>query len=145
MPSPNSTGHRLDTLQARRILAGMSVTELAKAANVSDWIVRQAEAGASVACDLSQRILDALMTPVAITSNTQANPTALTTAANRFQTGDTLVIAGVAASNADVNGTRVYTRTNGTSGTVPVDCSVAGGTGGTATPSLASIGLARMN
>ncbi len=141
----SAVGHRLDTLQARRLLAGISVGELARRAACSDQTIIQLENGGSCAVEVSQRILDAIELPVAITSNSQVNPTVLTTATNTFQTGDTLVIAGVVGSNVDVNGTRVYTRVNGTSGTVPVDCSTAGGTGGTATPSLASLGLARLN
>lgn len=142
---PSAVGHRLDTLQARRVLAGISVGELARRANVSDQTVIQLENGGNCPVEVSQRLMDAIALPVAITSNTQANPTVLTTAANLFKTGDTVVIAGVVGSNADVNGTRVATVVSGTTFSVPVDDSVAGGTGGTATPSLASLGLARMN
>lgn len=145
MPSPNSTGHRLDGLKARRELAGQTITGLAKLSNTSDVIIVTAENGGSVAANVSQRILDALATPVAITSNSQASPTVLTTPTNSFQTGDTILIAGVVGSNADVNGTRVYTRTNATTGTVPVNCSVAGGTGGTATPTTATLGLVSLH
>lgn len=146
MPSPNATGHRLDTLQARRLLAGFSVSDLARLANISVFLVTTLEAGGACDPNWSQRILDALASPVALATNTQANPTVFTvTAGHPFQTGDTVVIAGNITSDADPNGTRVATRINGTTFSVPIDCSVAGGTGGTATASLASIGIARLS
>lgn len=139
-----SVGHRLDTLQTRRLSGGLTRTELARKANVSHLIIVQLETGGNCTPDVSQRILDALAPPVAITSNTQANPSVLTTATHTIQTGDTVVIASVVGSDADINGTRVATRINGTTFSVPVDASVSGGTGGTATPSLASLGIARL-
>ena len=139
-----SIGLRLDTLKARRLLGGFSVSELAKKANVGDWTILTLEDGGSVLEADALRILDALAPAVAITSNSQANPSVCTTATHLFQTGDTAVIAGVVGSNADINGTRVVTRVNATSFSVPVNASTAGGTGGTATASLASIGVARL-
>lgn len=141
---PGAVAHRLDTLQARRILAGISVGELARRANVSDQTVVILENGGNCPVEVTQRILDALVPAVALTSNTQANPTVFTTPANQIQNGDTVLIAGNATSSADPNGTRVATRINATSFSVPIDCSVAGGTGGTATPTPACVGIARL-
>jgi DNA-binding XRE family transcriptional regulator len=132
-------GLRMDTLKARRILGGMSVTELAKKANVSDLTITILENGGNCLAPEAARIVTALGTPVAITSNTQASPTVLTTATHTFQTGDTVTIAGVSGSNADVNGSRVVTRIGATSFSVPVNCSTAGGTGGTATIDAVSV------
>jgi len=140
---------RLDTLRARRLLAGYSITELARRATCSDKTITTLEnigvvGGVGGSCDVvaAQRLLDALAPPCAIASNSQANPTVCTvTAGHSFQTGDTIVIAGVVGSNADVNGTRVVTRINGTTFSVPVNCLTAGGTGGTATATLASVGV----
>ena len=136
--------HRLDGLRARRSLGGVSVDELAKRALLNDFVVQHIEDGGACQPEVTQRILDALMAPVALTSNTQANPTVFTSATHAFQTGDTVLIAGVATANADPNGTRVVTRISGTTFSVPIDCSVAGGTGGTATPTVASLGIARL-
>jgi hypothetical protein len=144
---------RLDGLKARRILGGFTVTELARRSNTSDAIVTQLEAigssgraeGGTVNEDIAQRLLDAIAPPVALATNTQASPTVFTvTAGHGFQTGDTVVIAGNVGSNADPNGTRVVTRINATTFSVPVNCAAAGGTGGTATATLASVGIARL-
>lgn len=55
-----SKGHVLDSLAAQRAVAGLSVADLAKKANLSDWMIRQLEVGGN--CDVyeSQRIADAL-------------------------------------------------------------------------------------
>lgn len=136
--------HRLDGLKARRLLGGISVPELARRANLTDEMVEHLENGNTCQPEVTQRILDALAPPVALTSNTQANPTVFTSAAHTFQTGDTVLIAGNLTSNADPNGTRVVTRISGTTFSVPIDCSVAGGTVGTATAQPASLGIARL-
>jgi len=143
---PGTTGCRMDTLQARRVLAGWTVSELARRATVSDWLVEQLENGGNCSGAEAQRVLDALGgSPVALASNTQANPTVFTvTAGHLFQTGDTVTLAGVTGANADPNGSRVVTRINGTTFSVSIDCSTAGGTGGTATIDGASVGLARL-
>lgn len=47
-------------MKAQREAAGHSVTSLAKKANVSDWDLRQLEAGGNVSGDVAQRIADAL-------------------------------------------------------------------------------------
>jgi hypothetical protein len=71
----------------------------------------------------------------AITSNSQANPTVVTCASpHKRTTGDIVLIAGVAGSNADVNGSRAVTVVSDTTFTVPINCTVAGGTGGTFVP-----------
>lgn len=124
---------RMDTLKTRRVLGGFSVASLAKAANVSDLTITILENGGTVTPEAEKRILDALASAVAITSNSQANPSVVTCATHRFQTNDTVTIAGVVGSNADINGTRVVTRVDATSFSVPVNASTAGGTGGTAT------------
>ena len=129
----------MDGLKARRLLGGLTVKDLARLANVSDQTITQIENGGNVVEPEASRLVTALGTPVALTSNTQASPTVFTSATHTFQTGDTVVIAGVATANADPNGSRVVTRINGTSFSVPVNCSVAGGTGGTATIDPASV------
>src|SRR5204863_3906660 len=132
--------HKLTTLKARRLAGGFTIGDLAKKAGVSDWAITSAESGGAVHVNESQRILDALAPAVSLTSNTQANPTVFTSATHLFQTGDTVTIAGVVGSNADVNGSRVVTRISSTSFSVPVNCTVAGGTGGTATADPATLG-----
>ena len=51
---------KFDSLAAQRIAAGHTVTSLAKKANLSDWIIRQVEAGGNVDNTSAQRIADAL-------------------------------------------------------------------------------------
>jgi hypothetical protein len=136
--------HRLDTLRTRRVLGGLLVQDLAKRANVTDLLIDHIESGGACQPEVTQRILDALGPPVALATNTQANPTVFTvTAGHTFQTGDTVVITGNTGSNADPNGTRVVTRISGTTFSVPIDCTVAGGSGGTATLQPVSVGIAR--
>lgn len=138
-------GHRLDSLKTRRIAGGFTIPQLARLATVSDLTIVRAENGEAIGPDESARILNAIAPAVALTSNTQANPTVFTSAANLFVTGDTALIAGVATANADPNGTRVVTVTNGTTFSVPINCTVAGGTGDTATPTLATLGFSQVN
>ncbi len=133
---------RLDSLKTRREAGGISVAELARRANVTDRLVQALESGGTCDPPVVQRLLNALAPPATLTSNSQANPTVVTTSAtNSYQTLDTVTIAGVSGSNADVNGTRVVTRISGTTFSVPVNCTVAGGTGGTATATTATLGL----
>jgi hypothetical protein len=137
--------HRHDTLATRRVAGGFSVADLAKKANVCELVIRILERGGTCNPDVTQRILDALAPPATITSNSQVNPTSiLTAAAHLFQTGDTVVIAGVVGANANPNGTRVATRVDTTHFTVPVDSSTASGTGGTATVDPATTSVARL-
>lgn len=56
----NTHGNRLDSLAAQRIAAGLSITGLAKKANVSDWTVINCEAGGACEPHEAQRIADAL-------------------------------------------------------------------------------------
>jgi DNA-binding XRE family transcriptional regulator len=125
-------GHRHPTLKARRELAGLTITRLAQLTNCSDRTITQLEQGGNCDPDVTARLFAALGPSVALTSNTQASPTVFTSATHLFQTGDTVTIAGVSGANADPNGARVATRVSGTSFSVPVNCGVAGGTGGTA-------------
>lgn len=132
-----------DTLRTRRQTAGLSVGELARRASVSDLTINILENGGTCDPQVVDRILDGLagQNGVPLASNTQANPTVFTvTAGHQFQTNDSVTIAGNTSSNADPNGTRTVTRINGTTFSVPVNCSTAGGTGGTATLLKASIG-----
>jgi transcriptional regulator with XRE-family HTH domain len=57
---PGSKGHRLDSLQAQRVAAGLTITGLAKKANVSDLLIVQAEDGRNIEAHEAQRIADAL-------------------------------------------------------------------------------------
>ena len=138
-------GHRLDTLKTRRDAGGLSIGELARQATVSDETIIALENGGVCDPDVTQRLLDALAPNVGITSNSQANPSVVTTAtAHRYQTGDTVTISGVVGSNADINGSRVATRISATTFSVPVNASVAGGTGGACVVDPVSVGLARL-
>lgn len=51
---------RLDSLAAQRTAAGLSITQLARKANVSDWTIRKLEAGSNCEPHEAQRIADAL-------------------------------------------------------------------------------------
>ncbi len=137
-------GHRMDSLKTRRIAGGYTVTSLAKKANVSDQTITILENGGSCGPDESARIVNALAPPVALTSNTQATPTVFTAASNLFVSTDTVTIAGVSGASADPNGDRVVTVTNATTFSVAVNCSVSGGTGGTASLSSTSVGFAQL-
>ena len=84
---------------------------------------------------------------ISITSNSAANPTVVTCAANHgYQTGDTVTIANQSGT-VSINGSRVVTVTGATTFTVPVDCTAGGGTNGTASLTLTSysMGTTRIN
>jgi hypothetical protein len=68
-----------------------------------------------------------------IVSNSNTNPTVITTSvAHGFAPGQTLVIAGNVGSNAAINGTQAITAVlSPTTFEIAVDCTAAGGTGGT--------------
>ncbi len=132
-------GIRMDSLKARRISGGFTVTRLARLANVSDQTITILENGGTTGPDETARILNALCSPITLTSNTQASPTVFTASSNTLVSGDTVTIAGVADASADPNGSRVVTVTNATTFSVPINCGVAGGTGGTATLAGASV------
>jgi DNA-binding XRE family transcriptional regulator len=132
-------GIRMDTLKARRLSGSFTVSRLAKLANVSDQTITILENGGTTGPDEAGRILNALCSPITLTSNTQASPTVFTASSNTLVTGDTVTIAGVSDADADPNGSRVVTVVNGTSFSVPVNCGVSAGTGGTATLGGASV------
>jgi DNA-binding XRE family transcriptional regulator len=137
-------GHRLTTLKARRELAGLTIEALARQANVSDRTITQLEAGGNCDPEVTQRILDVLGGASSISSSSIANPSTITTAAaHKFQTGDTVAIAGHTGSTPAIDGTQAATRTGATTFTIPVNVT-AGGTGGTATIQPASVGIARL-
>jgi Predicted transcriptional regulators len=136
-------GHRLDTLQARRELAGLSIGELARRTTLPDAQISRLERGDTCRPDTTQRILDALGSPVAVTSSSVANPSQITCATHGFQTGDSVTIAGHAASTPSINATHIVTRISPTVFSIPVNVT-GGGTGGTATLEPASLGIARL-
>lgn len=140
---PTSRGHRLDSLKARRIAAGLSVAELARRTNTSDWMIANIESGDSCDPQVTERILDALGPSVAITSSSIANPTHLTTAANTFVSNDTVTVANHAGSTPAINGDNVATVASATDFSIPVNVT-GGGTGGTARLSPTALGIARL-
>lgn len=101
----------------------------------------------SVADAAGSRADNGYVHSVAITSNSAANPTVATTAANHgYQTGDTVTIANQTGT-VSINGSRVVTVISATTFSVAVNCLAGGGTGGTASLSLSSysLGPARVN
>lgn len=76
--------------------------------------------------------LDTAQAAVAITSNSQANPSVVTTPVpHGLTTGDIILISGVATSSPTINGERTVTVISATTFSVPVDTSAgAAGTGG---------------
>lgn len=57
--------HKLDNLQTQRLAAGLTITGLAKKANVSDQTVKVLENGGWVDVYASKRIADALAVSLA--------------------------------------------------------------------------------
>lgn len=55
-----SKGHVLTNMRAQRLVAGLSITEMARKANTSDWLIKQLEEGGNCEVHESQRIADAL-------------------------------------------------------------------------------------
>ena len=76
--------------------------------------------------------LDPMNIAVPITSNSQANPTVITTpVAHNLTTGDVILISGVTGSSPTINGERTVTVISETTFSVPVNTSAGtGGTGG---------------
>lgn len=75
--------------------------------------------------------LDPSQRNIPITSNTQANPTVITTPVpHGLTSADIILIAGNTGSNAAINGERVVTVISPTTFSVPINCTTAGGTGG---------------
>lgn len=138
-----SRGHRLDTLRARRLTAGLSVAELARRTNTTDRLIEILESGGNCDPDTTERLLNALGPSVAITSSSIANPSNLLTAANTFVSTDTVTILGHTGSTPAVDGERVATVVNSTNFTVPINVT-GGGTGGTARLSATALGIARL-
>lgn len=136
-------GHRLTGLKARREAAGLSIGDLARLATCSVLTIVQLERGGNCDPDVTERLLNAIAPPVAVTSSSIANPSVITTATNRFVSADTVTLAGHAGSTPDINGDRVATVTGGTTFTIPVNVS-GGGTGGTAVLSPTTLGLVRL-
>lgn len=58
--SQGSKGHALTNLAAQRVAAGLTVSDLARKATCSDWLIRQLEVGGNCEVHESQRIADAL-------------------------------------------------------------------------------------
>lgn len=94
-------------------------------AKTADWNTKTDGASVDYTLDTSQRVIP-------ITSNTQANPTVITTPVpHGLTTGQVILISGNTGSNAAINGERTVTVISTTTFSVPVNCTTAGGTGGT--------------
>jgi DNA-binding XRE family transcriptional regulator len=130
---------RTPTLKARRLLAALTVSDLARLACCSDQTIVQLENGGNCDPEPFARILNVLGASVAVTSSSVANPSVITTAANTFKSGDTVTIAAHTSVTPDINGDNVATVTAATTFTIPVNVS-DGGVGGTAVIAGASIG-----
>lgn len=75
--------------------------------------------------------LDPSQFTIPITSNTQASPTVITTPVpHGLTTGQVILIAGNTGSNAAINGERTVTVVSATTFSIVVNCTTAGGTGG---------------
>lgn len=78
---------------------------------------------------------------VPITSNSQANPSVVTTTVpHGLTSGDVVWIAGVSGSDADINGQQTATVISATTFSVAVDATTSAGTGGTVVPADSSNG-----
>lgn len=107
--------------------------------NVGAWSGPQREASGaitfSIAISYNTRTVETIITPpatIAITSSSVGDPTTLTTAAHGIAIGatDVVTIAGHTGSTPSINGTHEFTAVTTTTGTIPVNVTVAG-TGGT--------------
>ncbi len=97
---------------------------------VSGFTARTADPGDSQSASQDQN-LNRFAPSGAITSNSIANPTVVTTTLpHNLVTGDVVMIEGVVSSNPTINGERTVTVTGASTFTVPVNVTVAG-TGGT--------------
>lgn len=89
----------------------------------ADWNTKTLGTSVDYTADTLQRVMP-------ITSNSQANPTVVTTPVpHGLTTGDIILIAGVSGSSPTINGERTVTVISATTFSVPVNTS--GGTGGT--------------
>jgi len=95
------------------------------AAKTADWNTKSLGTVTDYTLDPSQRVIP-------ITSNTQANPSVVTTpVVHGLTTGDIILISGVATSSPTINGERTVTVISTTTFSVAVDTSAgAAGTGG---------------
>ena len=66
--------------------------------------------------------------PIAIQSNTAANPTVVTAATHGLATGDSIVIATNNGSSATIVGTHTVTVVTANTFTIPINCTSSGGT-----------------
>lgn len=114
-------------------------TRIYGSCNVGAWSgpVQSASGYISFTIDLAivYRFVETIITPpatIAITSSSVADPTVLTTAAHGISIGssDVVTIAGHTGSTPSINGTFLFTAVTSTTGTIPVNVTVAG-TGGT--------------
>lgn len=94
-------------------------------AKTADWNTESAD-NTDYTLDPAQRVIP-------ITSNTQANPTVITTPVpHGLTSGDIVLIAGNSGSSPTINGERTVTVISTTTFSVPVNTSAgSGGTGGT--------------
>lgn len=91
-----------------------------------DWNTKSGGESFDYTTDTQQRVIP-------ITSNSQANPTVITTTVpHGLTTGDKILIAGNSGSSPTINGERTVTVISTTTFSVPVNTSAGtGGTGGT--------------
>jgi len=136
-------GHRLDSLQSRRIAAGLSIAELARRTNTSTLTIQMLENGGSCDPQITERLIDELGPLVAITSSSVANPSQITTAANKFVSTDTVTIVGHQGSTPAIDGDSVATVISPTVFSIPINVTI-GGTLGTARLSPTALGIARL-
>lgn len=97
----------------------------ALATKSGDWNTKTDGAQVDYTADTSQQVIP-------ITSNSQANPTVVTTPIpHGLTSGQVILISGVSGSSPTINGERTVTVISTTTFSVPVDTSAgAGGTGG---------------
>lgn len=98
---------------------------------LQDWTAKAAD-WSTVSADFDSTT-DPTLRVIPITSNTQANPTVITTPVTHgLTTGDVIVISGETGSSPTINGERTVTVISTTTFSVPVNTSAGtGGTGGT--------------
>lgn len=113
--------------------------KIAGSVNVGAWSGPVQAAGGyinfTITLSVVYRYVETIVTPpatIAITSSSVADPTVLTTAAHGITVGESKVvtIATHAGSTPTINGTHLFTAVTATTGTIPVNVTVAG-TGGT--------------
>lgn len=94
------------------------------ATKTEDWNTDTLNTPVDYATDPSQTVIP-------ITSNSQANPSVVTTTvAHGLTTGQVILISGVSDSDADINGEQTVTVLSDTTFSVPVDATTSAGTGG---------------